>query len=225
MTEKPKGTGQRRKPRLEVVLKCDSIGSLEAVTSAISEMTLEFDISIIHGGIGDVSKSDVLFAGTASRLILGFAVAVLPGVDRILKEQNVEVRLYEVIYSLTSDLKELAGSMTLPDSQEQIIGSGRVIALFKSSRKGIILGCEVLEGSFAIGQHFRVISAMGPVYSGTIESLHIGEKAIQKATAGQQVGIKVGHFDKAKIGDLLESYRSLPQKARPWEPKGQILKR
>jgi translation initiation factor IF-2 len=225
MTEKIKGTGQRKKPRLEVVLKCDSIGSLEAITSAISEMTREFDISIIHSGIGGVSKSDILFAETASRLILGFAVDVLPGVDKILKEQNVEVRLYAVIYSLISDLKELAGSLTPLDAQEQLIGSARVIALFKSSRKGIILGCEILEGSFAIGQHFRVISAMGPVYSGTIESLHIGEKTIQKATAGQQVGIKVSRFDKAKIGDLLECYRPLPLKARPWGPTGQILRR
>ena len=225
MIEKHKETVQRKKPKLEIVLKCDSLGSLEAVTAAVSEMTLEFDISIIHSGLGGISKSDVLFAETASRLIVGFQVDVLPGMDKTLKEQGVEVRLYEVIYTLTSDIKAIAGSLTLPASQEQITGSARVIALFKSSRKGIIMGCEVLDGSLALGQHFRIISAMGPVYSGTIESLHIGEVAVQKATRGQQVGVKIRDFDKARIGDLLECYRLLPQKARPWEPRGQIVRK
>ncbi len=223
--EKPKETVRRKKPKLEIVLKCDSVGSLEAVTAALSEMTLELDISVIHSGIGGISTSDVLFAETASRLIVGFQVDVLPGVDKVLKEQSVEIRLYEVIYTLTSDIKLIAESLIPSESQEQITGSARVIALFKSSRKGLIIGCEILDGSFAIGQHYRIISAVGPVHSGTIESLHIREEAVQKATRGQQVGLKISGFDKARIGDLVEIYHRLPQKARPWEPKGQIIRK
>ena len=225
MPERHKETVRRKTPKLEIVLKCDSVGSLEAVTAALSEMTLEFDISIIHRGIGGISKSDVLFAETASRLIVGFQVDVLPGMDKVLKEHGVEVRLYEVIYQVTADIRAIAESMIPSESPEQITGSARVIALFKSSRKGIIMGCEVLDGSLAPGQHFRIISAMGPVYSGAIESLHIRENAVQKATQGQQVGIRIRDFDKAKIGDLVEGYRRLPQKARPWEPKGQVLRK
>ncbi len=224
MMEKHKETSHREKPKLEIVLKCDSKGSLEAVTAAVSGMTPGLGIGIVHSGIGGISKSDVLFAETAGRLIVGFQVDALPGLERTLKEQSVEVRLYDVIYRLTADLKAIAESMIPPESQEKILGSAAVIALFKSSRKGIILGCEVREGFLALGERFRIISAMGPVYSGAIESLHIGENAVQKATRGQQCGLKISHFDRARIGDLVECYRPLPAKARPWEPKGQILR-
>ena len=74
--------------------------------------------------------------------------------------------------------------------KEEITGTARIIDLFKSSRKGIIIGCEVLEGHLTLGKRFRIISAMGPLYSGTIESMHIEKNAVQKADPGQQVGIK-----------------------------------
>jgi translation initiation factor IF-2 len=225
MTEKHKEAVRRKRPKLEIVLKCDSMGSLEAVTAAISEMTLEFDISIVHSGIGGISKSDVLFAETAGSLIVGFQVDALPGMDKILRAHGVEVRLYGVIYQLTADLRAIAESMIPPESQEDIIGSAKVIALFKSSRKGIIIGCEIQEGFLARGERFRIISAMGPVYSGTLESLHIRENAVQKATRGQQAGIKISDFNKVRIGDLVECYRPLPLKGSPWKPKGQIIRK
>lgn len=216
----------RGRPKLEVVLKCDSVGSVEAVAAAVSEiMVPDVDVSIIHSGVGAVSKSDVFLAETASRLVVGFQVDALQGIDRVLREHRVEVRLYNVIYALTADVKAIAESIIPAEAQEQITGSARVIALFKSSRKGAILGCEVQEGFLAIGHHFRIISAMGPVYSGVIESLHIGENAVQKATAGQQVGVKVKDFRSAKIGDIVESFRSLPQRAHPWQATGQIIRK
>jgi translation initiation factor IF-2 len=225
MTHKHRDSSQKHKPRLEVVLKCDSMGSLEAVTSALSEMNLnEVDISVIHRGVGDVSKSDVFLAETSSRLIAGFQVDVLQGMEKTLREHRVEVRLYDIIYRLTADIKAIGQSMTPPESQDQIIGSARVIALFKSSRKGMIIGCEVMQGSLSLGQSFRIISVTGPVYSGTIESIHRGEQAVQKAIPGQQVGIKIRDFNKARIGDLVESFRAIPRKVQRWEPRGEIIR-
>ncbi len=133
-------------------------------------------------------------------------------------------RVFIVIYKLTADIRRIAESMITTVSQEEIIGTARVIALFKSSRKGIIIGCEVSDGYLALGKRFRIISAMGPVYSSTIESMHIEKNAVQKATQGQQVGIKIKNFNKAKIGDLLESFRPLPfKKASVWQPKDQCI--
>lgn len=220
-------SAQRRRPRLEIVLKCNSVGSLEAVTNSLASLTsLDVDVTVIHGGVGVVSKSDVLFAETASRLIIGFQVGVMPAMDKELREHGIEVRLYDVIYKLIDDIKVIAGDLTPHFAEEQIIGSGRIIALFKSSRKGIIIGCEIREGFFAIGERFRIISAMGPVYAGTIESLHIGNAAVQKATAGQQAGIRVKHFSGAKIGDLVESFRPPPTvNTRTWKPTGRIIRK
>ncbi len=222
-----KVSAQRKKPKLEIVLKCDALGSVEAVTNSLGALTVpDVDISVIHSGIGAISKSDVLFAETASRLIVGFQTGVMHSLDKVLREHRVEVRLYDVIYNLIDDIKAVAGNLVPHFPEDQIIGSGKIIALFKSSRKGIILGCEVLEGVFAIGERFRVISAMGPVYEGAIESLHVGDTAVKKAVPGQQAGIRIKHFSTAEIGDLVESFRPAPPvKGRTWEPTGQIIRK
>ena len=226
MVNRQKDTAKGTKPKLEIVVKCDSVGSLEAVTHALSELVLpEVDVALIHRGLGAVSKSDVLLAETASRLIVGFQVDVLPGMGKVLKEHRVEVRLYEVIYALTNDIKAIAEGMIPSVPQEQIIGSAKVVALFKSTRKGIIMGCKILDGFLSLGQKFRIISAIGPIYTGTIQSLHIGQSVVQKATPGSEVGMKIEDFNKAHIGDLVESFRTVPQKVRPWEPQGQIIRK
>jgi translation initiation factor IF-2 len=217
---------RKRMPVLEVVLKCDSAGSVEAVSDAVSRMAIpDGGVAVISRGVGAVSKSDVLMAETAGRLIAGFQVAAMAGLEKVLREHRVEVRLYDVIYRLTDDLKEIAESMISVAPEEEITGSGNVVALFKSSRKGIIIGCEVISGHLAVGQHFRVISDMGPVYAGIIASLHIGDKAVQKATPGQKAGIKIKDFNRARVGDLVESYKPLPQrKPTSWQPSGRILR-
>jgi translation initiation factor IF-2 len=221
----PAASDRKRGPVLEVVLKCDSAGSVEAVSDAVSLITIpEVGLAVISRGVGAVSKSDVLMAETAGRLIVGFQVGAVAGLEKVLREHRVEVRLYDVIYRLTDDLKGIAESM-IPDApEEEITGSGKVVALFKGSRKGIIIGCEVASGHLAVGQHFRIISDMGPMYAGIIASLHIGDNTVQKATPGQKAGIKIKDFNRARVGDLVESYKSLPQRKPAWQPAGRILR-
>jgi translation initiation factor IF-2 len=219
---------QHTKRTLEIVLKCDSAGTLEAVTGSIyKSMPPDIQVDIIHSGIGDISMSDIMIAETGSRLIIGYQVNVLTGLVNMLKEQNIEIRLFNLIYALTEDVRKIAESLNphLPDEQ-QVIGSARVIALFKSSRKGIIIGCEVLDGHFAQGQNFRIVSAMGPVYSSKIESLQIDRNAVSKATKGQHAGIKIRDFKKVKTGDLVESFRPLTRtKNQAWHPAGEIIRK
>lgn len=222
--EKTSARGTR--PRLEIVLKGDTTGSVEGVSGGISEMVLPgVDISIIRREIGAINQSDVLMAETGSRLIVGFQVDVLPGIERELREHGVEVRLYKIIYTLTDDIKRIAESMIHHVPGEDIIGSAKVISLFKSSRRGIIIGCEVFSGHLALNQRFRIISAMGPVYTGTIESLHIEKSVVQKAVPGQQVGIKIKDFKNVKMGDLVESFKPVKMKGvQSWKPRGEILR-
>lgn len=221
----PDASSGETRPRLDFLLKCDSEGSLEAAEAAIRRIAVpDVEIGIIRKGLGAITSSDVFLAETAGGLIVGFQVDVFPGVEKALREHNVEVRLYDVIYALTEDLEVLARGIIPHVSEEQIMGSAKVIALFKSSRKGIIAGCEILTGRLATGQHFRIISAMGPVYSGTIESLHVGEHAVQTASPGQDVGIRIRNFKGVKVGDIVESYR--PRKKAPaWQPGGGIIRK
>jgi translation initiation factor IF-2 len=212
--------------RLEIVLKCDSVGSLEAVADAGSRLSLPgVAVAVIGSGVGAVSRSDVLLAETAAGLVAGFQVGVVAGLEKVLREHRVEVRLYEVIYSLTEDLRAIAESLVPAVPAEEIIGSGKVVALFRGSRRGVIVGCEVTSGHLAAGQHFRIISYMGPIYSGVMESLHIEDNAVQKAMPGQKVGIKIRDFSKARVGDLVESYKSLPpRQGAAWRPSGRIIR-
>ena len=133
---------------LEIVLKCDSAGCMEAIRGAILEAAPpKVPISIIHAGVGTISKTDIFLAETGSRLILGFNVDTGPNIDKLSVEHGVEVRLYDVIYRLVDDVVQTAHSLLPVEEAEEILGRAKVVALFKSSRKGIILGCEIVEGS------------------------------------------------------------------------------
>lgn len=210
--------------RLELVVKAESSGSLEAVLAAISTMASPvLPITVIHRAIGAVNKTDILNAETGSRLIIGFEVKVLPHIQEICREHNVEVRLYSIIYRLQEDLRQIAQSLLPTEPQETVTGAAKVIALFKSSRHGIILGCEVTSGRIKLGDRFRIITAMGPVYTGQVESLHIGKDSVREATAGQQVGLKIRDFKEAHLNDLVECFMLKKSSAKPWRSSGKIV--
>lgn len=209
-------------PRLEVVVKADTAGTLEAVVHGLSRLCAEdIELRIIGAGLGEVAKSDVLMATTGSRLVLGFQVPEGSRVEEYAREQGVEIRLYQVIHALLEDAQHLVKSLSPRQPTEQITGRAKVIALFKGSRKGIILGCEVIDGSLAVGMRFRVIDPAGPIHEGRIESLHIGPEAVREARPGQQVGLKIKGFQKARVGDWVECFRAAPPEGPPpWSPRG-----
>ncbi len=218
---------KEKKSVLEIVLKCDSVGSEEAVRSSLQYIrTPGVELKVIHSGVGEVSKSDLLIAGTAGMLIVGFNVGIGQKIEEQSRAQGIEIRLYDVIYQLTRDLQNIAAALgPREEKDEKSTGKARVIALFKTS-KGIILGCEVLEGILSLGKNFRVISAMGPIYTGKIESLQIENNPVQAAKAHDQVGIKVAGLRKqVKIGDLVECFQAVRyDKGGVWHPKGGVFK-
>ncbi len=224
-TISPHRHGGNQSPKLELVIKGDTDGCEEAVCTAILEKTAgHIPVTIMHKGVGDISKNDILTAAAGSRLIIGFNVGVLPRLENLCSEQGVEIRLYKIIYTLQEDINKIAHSLLPLSPQEEITGTGKVIALFKSTRKGIILGCQVQQGIFKRGSRFRVISGMGPIYDGTIQSLHIENNTVNTASQGQQVGIKIDNFQKGRIGDIVESYKTvMPVKSFSWKPSGKIL--
>ncbi len=215
------------KKDLQILLKTDAAGTREAIVSALETLkTPQTGIEVIQAGIGNVGKSDLLMAEAGSRLIIAFNVGILPRVKELAKEHQVEVRLYRVIYNLLEDLKGIVSSLNKKETEtERITGRARVIALFPGGRKSIILGCEVEDGVLGTGQKFRLISAPGPVYAGTIESLQIENHAVQQAKVGQQVGLKISAFKRARIGDIVECFEvDKPKKAVRWQPKGGVFR-
>jgi translation initiation factor IF-2 len=213
--------------KLEIVLKCDSVGSEEAVKASLMSLdSTGVDIQVIDSGVGSVSKSDLLMALTGSRLVIGFGVETMPKIEDLAHEQGIEIRLYDVIYKLIGDIEATARSlMPKEEEEEKIIGKAKVIALFKSSRKGVILGCEILAGTLGVGRNFRIISAMGPIYTGKIESLHIENAAVKEARVGQKAGLKISDFKKVKKGDLVECFEMKSLKGTPsWQPRAGVFR-
>jgi translation initiation factor IF-2 len=210
--------------KLAIVLKSDSMGSEEALFSSLKTLQAKgAEIEVIHSGIGPVSKSDLFMALAGSKLVVGFSVGILPKIEPLSKEVGVEIRLYETIYNLIEDLRTLSSSLGSSGSEEKITGKAVVIALFKSSRKAIILGCEVQEGTLSVGKSFRLISDPGEVYRGKISSLHIEKDAVNEAKAGQQVGLKISDFNRAKIGDIVECFQEvISHRQKAWQPRGGV---
>jgi len=212
--------------KLEIVLKCDVAGTAEAVSASLSDIQVAgVQIDLIQTGIGTVSKSDVLMARTGSKLVVGFNVDVMPKLKQEIKEFGVEVRLYDTIYKLTEDIRKIAQSFKVTGQEEKIIGKARVIATFKSSAKGMIIGCEVLEGAIELGKDFRIITAMGPAYFGKITSLQIEKQTVKSGKPGQQVGIKLVGWNKARVDDLVECFESRqPKGGGPWKPHSGVIR-
>lgn len=211
--------------KLEIVVKCDLDGSIDAVEYGVSSIEVpQVAIRVIDTGVGPISKSDLVMALTGSKLVVGFNVGLMPKLEQFMKDNGIEVRLYKVIYRLIEDLEKIARSLVASEPAEKITARAHVIALFKSSRKGSILGCEVQEGTLRVGAHFQIISAMGPIYSGKIKSLQIENEPVKQAEVGQQVGIKIPDFDKARVGDFIECREAVRAKETTgWRPRGDII--
>ena len=212
--------------KLELVLKSDVTGTVEAVSSSLLHLDIpDVDIQIIQSGVGNITKSDVLMAKTGSRLVIGFNVDSMPKLDQHIKELGVEVRLYDTIYTITKDIKKLATNLKAKEPEEVITGKAKIIATFKATRKDIIIGCEVLEGAIELGKNLRVITAMGPAYSGKITSLQIERNNVKVGNPGQQVGIKISGWKKARVDDLIECFETVqPKGGGPWQPRSGIFR-
>jgi len=180
---------------------------------------------VIQSGVGNITKQDLLMALTGSRLAIGFNVGVAPKLELWVKEHGVEVRLYDVIYRLAEDLKAIAGSLVPVETEDKVTGRCEVIATFKSKKGGVILGCEVVEGTVQVGKQFRVVTAMGPVHSARIESLQIEKQPVKEARAGQQVGVQVSGSTSGKVGDFIECYDEIIPKRARWSPSGNIIRK
>ena len=209
---------------LEIVLKCDAMGSIEAVSDLLANLKVsQASIKVIHAGVGSISKQDLLMALTGSRVVVGFNVGVAPKLEQWVKEHGVEVRLYDVIYKMADDLKAIAQSLAPVEAEEKVTGKCEVIATFKSKKGGVILGCEVVEGTVQAGRQFRVVTAMGPVHSGRIESLQIDKQPVKEARFGQQVGVQVSGSTQGKVGDFIECFDVTQPKRAAWTPRGKII--
>jgi len=192
---------------LNVIVKGDVDGSVEALSDSLLKLsTEEIQVNIIHKGVGQISESDVLLASTSDAVIVGFQVRPSGSAKRIAENEEIEIRLYSVIYDAINDVKDAMEGMLDPDVEEVIVGNVEVRDVFKISKVGTVAGCMVTDGYIKRNNPIRLIRDGIVVYSGEMGQLKRFKDDVNEVKSGYECGISIKNFNDIKVGDVVESY-------------------
>ena len=195
------------KKTLNVVVKADVRGSLEAIQTALLDLgNEEVQVNIVTGGVGGITESDVNLAMTSSAVIFGFNVRADNAARRLVEKEGVDLRYYNVIYDLIDDVKQALTGMLPPELREEIVGIAEVRDVFRSPKFGQIAGCMVIEGTVYRSKPIRVLRDNVVIYEGELESLRRFKDDASEVRNGTECGIGVKNYTDVKVGDLIEVF-------------------
>ena len=193
--------------QLNVIVKGDVDGSVEALSDSLLKLsTPEIQVAIIHRGVGQISESDVLLASASDAIILGFQVRPSNSAKRVAENEEIEIRLYSIIYDAINDVKAAMEGMLAPETEEVIVGNAEVREVFKISKVGTIAGCMITDGSVKRSNPIRLIRDGIVVYAGKLGSLKRHKDDASEVRSGFDCGIGIDGFNDMKVGDVIESY-------------------
>ena len=195
---------------LNVVLKADVQGSLEAISDALVKLsTDEVKVEVISSGVGGITESDVHLAIASSAILVGFNVRADSGAKKLAEHESVSLHYYSVIYDIVDQIKGALTGMLAPQFKEEIVGIAEVRDVFKSPKIGAIAGCMVIEGVIKRNNPIRVLRANVVIYEGTLESLRRFKDDVVEVRQGFECGIGVKNYNDVKPGDLIEVYETV----------------
>ena len=192
---------------INVILKTDTNGSLEAVKASLEKIEVEgVKINVIRGAVGGITESDIVLAQASNAIIIGFNVRGNNKVVDLAKEYNIEIRLYDIIYKVVEDMESAMKGMLEPIYEEKVTGTLEVRQLFKFSKVGMIAGCHVMSGIVKINDKARVIRDGIVIYNGSIKSLQHEKDSIKEISKDHDCGLTLENFQDYKENDLIEVY-------------------
>jgi translation initiation factor IF-2 len=192
---------------LNLVLKADVAGSLEAIADEIAKLPQEeVSVNVIRSAVGGVTESDVMLAAASDAVILGFNVRPVGDARSVAEREGVEIRHYAVIYRAIEELRDAMQGMLAPEEVEETLGTVEVRQLFRASRVGTIAGCHVVDGRVTRGSKVRLVREGRVVYDGEIASLRRFNDDVREVSTGFDCGIVLRDFADIKEGDVLETY-------------------
>jgi len=195
--------------KLNIILKTDTQGSLDALQEAIKKIKIENEevkIDIIHSGVGNVNETDVMLASASKAIIIGFNIRPDANVQKIAKSEKVDIRLHKIIYNLIDEIKSALKGYLKPKIEEYICGQAEVREIFKIPKIGTIAGSYVLSGKLSNNDNIRVIRDGKLIYEGKVSSLKRFKEDVKEVNTGFECGIGVEKFNDIKIKDILEFY-------------------
>lgn len=192
---------------LNLIVKADVQGSLEALRESLAKIDQkEVRINIVHEGVGGISETDVMLAAASNAIIVGFSVRPDTKAKEMATKEQVDMRLYDVIYRVIEDIEAARKGMLAPVITEVELGRANVIALFKISRLGTVAGCMVEDGEIRKSAQLRVVREGVVIHTGKIESLRRFKEDVNVVSVGIECGIHIENFNDVKVGDVLEIF-------------------
>lgn len=203
------GMAAGEKKVLNVVLKADVRGSLEAIISALTELgNEEVYVNVISDGVGGIAETDINLAITSGAVVFGFNVRADSSARKLAEAEGVDLRYYSVIYDLIDDVKQALSGMLAPELREQIVGIAEVRDVFRSPKFGSVAGCMVLEGVVSRNKPIRVLRNDVVIYEGELESLRRFKDDVGEVRAGFECGIGVRNYNDVRVGDKIEVFET-----------------
>jgi translation initiation factor IF-2 len=195
---------------LNIILKGDVDGSVEALTDSFQKLsTEEIAVNIIHKGVGAITESDVLLASASDAIIIGFNVRPAGNARLIADKEEIDIRQYSIIYDAINDLKDAMEGMLSPEMREEITGTAEIRETFKISKVGTIAGCMVLTGKIFRNSSIRIIRDSVVVYTGELTALKRFKDDVKEVAKGYDCGMQIKNYNDIKIDDIIEAYEEV----------------
>jgi len=200
---------------LNVIVKGDVDGSIEALSDSLLKLsTEEIQVNIIHKSVGQISESDVLLASASDAIIIGFQVRPSQNARKLAEQEQIDIRLYSIIYDAIEELKAAMEGMLAPKYEEKIVANVEIRETFKISKVGTIAGCMVLDGKMNRNHDIRIIRDGVVVYSGKLSSLKRYKDDVKEVSQGYECGLSIQNFNDIKVGDIVEAYEQVEVKRK-----------
>jgi len=200
---------------LNLIIKGDMDGSVEALTDALlKQSTTRVQVNIIHKSVGQITESDVLLASASNAIIIGFQVRPSMSARKIAEQEQIDIRLYSIIYNAINELKSAIEGMLAPEIEEKIICNLEIRDVFKITKVGTVAGCMVLDGKITRNTMVRLIRDGIVVYSGELGSLKRFKDDVKEVNAGYECGLNIANFNDIKVGDIIEGYETVEVKRK-----------
>ncbi len=200
---------------LNIIVKGDVDGSVEAMSGSLIKLSKEtVQVNVIHAAVGQISESDVLLATASNAIIVGFQVRPSAAARKTAEKEEIEIRLYSIIYDAVNDIKDAIEGMLEPVMKEVICCSIEVLEIFKISKVGTIAGCIVREGKLQRNTPIRVIRDGIVIYKGKLGSLRRFKDDVKEVTVGQDCGLNIESYNDIKVGDIIEGYEQVEVKRK-----------
>jgi translation initiation factor IF-2 len=198
---------------LNIIVKGDVDGSVEALSDSLIKLsTPEIQLNIIHKAVGQISESDILLAAASNAIIVGFQVRPSLSARKLAEKEEIDIRLYSIIYNAIEEIRSAMEGMLMPEVREEIVATLEIRDIFKVTKVGTVAGCYVKEGKITRNTRVRIIRDGIVIYTGELGSLKRFKDDVKEVVGGYECGLNISNFNDIKVGDIVEGYQEFEVK-------------